>query len=318
MKVAVVGAGGIGGYFGGLLATGGHEVTFIARGEHLRAIRSRGLEVRSPHSSFTIAPARATDRPAEVGAVDLVLFAVKTYDSDAAIEQMRPLVGAGTAVLTLQNGVESTQLLSRAFGAEQVIGGAVWIVSALAAPGVVQQESQLRRIVLGELDGRETPRVQAIRDALAQSGTAVEISAGIRKVLWTKLLFLASLAGLSSVTRAPVGPLMAVPEARDLLERAMREVEAVARAQGIDLAPDAVPQAMALVASWEPGVTTSMQRDAASGRRLEHDALSGAVVRAGRAAGVATPAHEFFWTCLKVVDSMAAPAIPPAAREQTV
>jgi 2-dehydropantoate 2-reductase len=218
---------------------------------------------------------------------------------------MRPLVGAQTAILPLQNGVESADRLSRWFGREAVLGGAVWVVASLAEPGVIRQESQFRRIVFGEMGGRVTDRVQAIHAALASSGASVETTDQIEKVLWTKLLFIASFSGITSVTRAPAGAVWASDESRLLLSRAMREVEAVARARGVPLEADVVEKTMAFVENLEPTATSSMQRDVVAGRRLEYDALNGAVVRAGREAGIPTPVHEFCWTCLKVVDTLA-------------
>lgn len=306
LKIGIVGSGGLGGYFGGLLARAGHDVVFIARGEHLRALRTRGLEVHSVYGDFTLASVQATDSPADFGAVDLVLFAVKTYDTDAAAELMRPLVGPHTAILPLQNGVESPDRLSAHFDRAAVLGGAAWIASAVTAPGVIRHESQFRRIVLGELDGRETPRARAIRDVLAESGATAEISLDIYKILWTKLLFIASFGGVASVTRAAAGPLLADAAARALLARAVGEAAAVARARGIALDADAVEKTVAFIFALPPHTVPSMQRDVVAGRRLEHDALSGAVVRAGRAAGVPTPVHEFLWTCLNVIDGMAA------------
>jgi 2-dehydropantoate 2-reductase len=302
MHIAIVGAGGLGGYFGGLLARAGYTVTFIARGEHLRAIRSYGLTVHSVHGNFEVRPARATDDPAEAGPVDLTIFAVKTYDTDSAAEQMRPLVGPQTAILPLQNGVESAALLSRHFGREAVLAGMAQVIAYIAEPGVIRQESQFRRIVFGELDGRETPRLRAIHQALAQSGIDAETTTQIEKVLWTKLLFIASFSGITSVTRAPAGPVLACDESRLLLNRAMREVEAVARAKGVALDADVVEKTMAFVGKLEPTATSSMQRDVIAGRRLEYDAMNGAVVRAGRETGISTPVHEFLWTCLKVAD----------------
>ena len=305
MKIAIVGAGGVGSYLGGLLARAGHEVALIARGRHLEAIRAHGLRIQSIHGDLDVRPAIATDNPAEVGPTDLTIFTVKTYDIDSTAELARPLVGPQTAVLPLENGVEAPAWLSRYFGKEAVLGGAVWIVSAVAEPGVIRQESQFRRIVFGEMDGRPTSRVAAIRDALGQSGFTVETTDQIEKVLWTKLLFIASFSGVTSVTRAPAGPVVACVESRSLLNRAMLEVEAVARAIGIPLDADMVEKTMAFVVGLESATTSSMQRDVLAGRRLEYDALNGAVVRAGQETGVPTPVHEFLWTCLKVVDLMA-------------
>ena len=319
MKIGVVGSGGLGSYFGGLLARTGHDVVFIARGEHLQALRARGLAVHSVHGDFTLDSVRATDWPEDVGAVDLVLFTVKTYDTDAAAELMRPLVDERTAILPLQNGVEAPERLSAFFDRAATLGGAAWVVSSVAAPGVIRQESQFRRIVLGELDGRDSLRVRAIRDTLAESGATAEVSLDIRAVLWMKLLFIASYSGIASVIRTTAGPLLADAGALAMLERAVREADTVARARGIALDVDAAEKTMAFILALAPNATPSMQRDVVAGRHLEYDALNGAVVRAGRAAGVPTPVHEFLWTCLRVIDSMAATAArqrrEPAAQE---
>lgn len=304
MKIAIFGSGGVGSYFGGLLARAGHEVAFVARGAHLKALRDKGLKVRSVHGDFDIPHVFATDDPLEIGETDLTICTVKTYDIGVIAERMRPLIGPQTALLPLQNGVETPDYLARHFGSA-VLGGAVWVVSAVAEPGIIHQQSQFRRIVFGELDGRDTPRLHTIHEALANSGATVEITGDIRKVLWTKLLFIASFSGITSVTRAPAGPVMACAESRLLLERAMREVEAVADAKGFQLEDDVVAKAMDFCDKMTPDATSSMQRDVAAGRRLEYDAMNGAIVRAGREAGVPTPIHEYFWTCLKVVDSTA-------------
>jgi 2-dehydropantoate 2-reductase len=304
MKIAIFGAGGVGSYFGGLLARAGHEVAFIARGAHLQALRENGLKVRSVHGDFDIPHVFATDDPLEFGATDLTICTVKTYDIGVIADRLRPLIGPQTALLPLQNGVEAPDSLAQHFGSA-VLGGAVWVVSAVVEPGVIHQQSQFRRIVLGELDGRDTPRLHTIHEALANSGATVEITGDIRKVLWTKLLFIASFSGMTSVTRAPAGPVMACAESRLLLERAMREVEAVARAKGYHLDDDIVAKTMDFCAKMTPDTTSSMQRDVAAGRRLEYDAINGAVVRAGKETGIPTPVHEFCWTCLKVIDSMA-------------
>jgi 2-dehydropantoate 2-reductase len=304
MKVAIFGAGGVGSYFGGLLARAGHEVAFIARGAHLQALRENGLKVRSVHGDFDIRHVFATDDPIEFGETDLTICTIKTYDIGIIADNMRPLIGPQTALLPLQNGVETPDDLAQHFG-PAVLGGAVWVVSAVVEPGIIHQQSQFRRIVFGELDGRDTSRLHTIQEALANSGATVEITGDIRKVLWTKLLFIASFSGITSVTRAPAGPVMACAESRLLLERAMREVEAVARAKGLHLDDDVVAKTMDFCAMMTPDTTSSMQRDVAAGRRLEYDAINGAVMRAGQETGIPTPVHEFFWTCLKVVDSMA-------------
>jgi len=304
MRIGIMGTGGVGGYFGGLLAKAGHEVTFIARGEHLKAIRSHGLKVESANfESFLIHPAQATDNPADVGEVDLILFVVKTYDTDSAAQLMRPMVGAQATILPLQNGVESVQKLSRYFSKENLIGGMTQALVSIAAPGVIKHEAQYKRIVFGELDGRETPRLKMIYDALKGCGVDAEITTDIEKTLWTKLLHIAPFGGVACVTRSAIGPIRANNEAFAMLRRAMAEVEAVARAKGVAMDADVVEKATAFVNSLAPNSMPSILRDVVAGKRSEYDALSGAVVRAGRETNTATPLHEFFWTCLKVVDS---------------
>ncbi|MEM7307036.1 MAG: 2-dehydropantoate 2-reductase [Planctomycetota bacterium] len=304
MHVAILGAGGAGGYFGALLARAGQRVSFLARGEHLRAIREQGLRIRSVHGDFEL-EAEATDDPAEVGQVDFVLLTVKAYQIEAALERMGPLVGPDTMILTLQNGVEAPWQVAEAFGAGAVLGGAAWIISSIAEPGVIRQESQFRRIVFGELDGTVSERANALQDTLASAQITAEVSPKIVELLWTKMLFFASFAGIGSLARASAEPIWSCPPARSLLEQAMAEVERVARAKGIELAPDAVGDGMRFAEQLAPDTTSSLYRDVVAGRPLECDALSGAVVRAGREVGIATPIHESIWSCLMVVDQRA-------------
>src|SRR5262249_49179539 len=196
------------------LAREGHDVVLIARGEHLRAMRANGIRVESVHGDFTVRPGLVTDRPEETGVVDLVVFTVKTYDTDEAARAARPFAGPGTLVPPVETGVESASRLAPVFGATNVLGGATWVVVSVASPGVIRQESQVRRIVFGALDGRADPRLDAVRAALASTGFAVELSDTIEKVLWTKFLFIASVAGLTSVIRAPLGPILARAEGK--------------------------------------------------------------------------------------------------------
>ena len=302
MRVVIVGAGGVGGYLGGLLAREGHDVALVARGAHLRAIREHGLAVRSVHGDFVVRRALATDAPSELGRCDLLVFSVKTYDTDAAAEASKGLVGKETTVLPLQNGVDASARLASHFGAERVISGVAWIVASIAEPGVILQESAVRRFVIGETSGEITYRLSAIRDVIASSGCTVDATTEIGRVLWMKLLFIASIAGLTSVTRSSVGRILAVPETAAMLKRAMAEVDAVARAKGIPLEDGAVDKGMGFAAMLEPTATSSMARDVAAGRRSEYEALSGAVVRAGKDARVPTPVHEFCWTLLKTME----------------
>ncbi len=307
MKIAIMGAGGVGGYYGGLLAQAGHEVTFIARGAHLQAIRAHGLRIQSVHGDLTIAPARATDTPAEVGPVDLVLVCVKTTDTEPAAYALRPMLkpekpytGAafGTAVLSLQNGIDAVERIGAIAGREVMLAGATWISAVIEAPGVIRQMSHFRRIVVGEPDGRRTPRVQAVYQALQSTGATVELSDNIRQVLWTKFVFIASLSGIGALTRLPVGDYRAVPETRALLTGLMREIVAVAQAEGVALAPDVVEQTLAFVDEASPALKPSMQRDVEAGRHSELESMIGVIVRRGRALGVPTPIAAMVYAAL--------------------
>jgi 2-dehydropantoate 2-reductase len=302
MKIAVMGSGGLGGYYGALLARAGHDVTFIARGAHLVALRENGLQVKSVHGDFTVAPVQATDTPAEVGPVDLVLVCVKTPDTEQAAQAIKPMIGSETTVMSLQNGIDAGERLGAVVGLERIVGAATWISSAIEAPGVIRQYSQFRRIVLGELDGRITARVQAIAEVLRGTGVTVEVTDDILKVLWTKFVFIAAISGIGSVTRLELGDYRSVPETRTLLVGLMREVEAVARAGGVVLEGDVVEQALALVDGFAPDIKPSMQRDVEAGRRSELESLIGVIGRRGRELGVATPIANVVYAVLLPVE----------------
>ena len=299
MKIAIMGTGGVGGYYGGLLAHSGQDVTFIARGAHLAAIREKGLQVKSVLGGFLVSPAHATDNPAEVGPVDLILFATKTYHTDEAAQAIRLMVGPDTVVLPLQNGVDAAERIGAVVGTEHLLGGATWLSAAIEAPGVIGQYSQFRRIVLGELDGRKTPRAQQVFDALNATGATVELSDNIAKVLWTKFVFIASVSVLGSLTRVTFGEYRNVPEARAALTEAIAEVAAVARAKGVLLDADVVDKTLAFIDGSAPGIKPSMQRDVEAGRPSELESMLGIVVRLGEELGVPTPVMRVAYALLK-------------------
>ena len=299
MKIAIMGTGGVGGYYGGLLAHSGQDVTFIARGAHLAAIREKGLQVKSVLGDFLVSPAHATDNPAEVGPVDLILFATKTYHTDEAAQAIRLMVGPDTVVLPLQNGVDAAERIGAVVGTEHLLGGATWLSAAIEAPGVIGQYSQFRRIVLGELDGRKTPRAQQVFDALNATGATVELSDNIAKVLWTKFAFIASVSALGSLTRVTFGEYRNVPEARAALTEAIAEVAAVARAKGVSLDADVVDKTLAFIDGSAPGIKPSMQRDVEAGRPSELESMLGIVVRLGAELDVPTPVMRFAYAMLK-------------------
>ena len=299
MKIAVMGAGAIGGYFGGRLAKAGFDVSFIARGAHLDVIRKNGLKVLSPLGDFTIHPATVTDDPAEVGPVDVILFMVKNYDTLQAAEQIRPLVGSDTAIIPFQNGVEARAMLSNVLGARHVLGGVAFIPASIQEPGVIKHNAELAKLVFGEFDKQITPRALSFLDALEKAGVTGEIPADISMVLWSKLMFLTSMSAINCITRQPVGLVQSDGETIALYMDAMREVAAVAVAHGVSLGEEAIANNMALAKSFPPNNKTSMFQDLEAGQRLEIDYLSGAVVRLGREKGIETTIHRTAWVAIK-------------------
>ncbi len=298
MRIAVFGAGGVGGYFGGRLAQAGESVVFIARGEHLRVMREDGLRVDSVAGDFLVSPCEATDDPGAVGEVDAVLVGVKAWQVPAAARAIRPLVGPETTVLPLQNGVEAPRQLAEALGRARVLGGLCKIIAEKVGPGHIRHSGAEPYLALGELDNRPSERVEELRRAFERAGVRGEVPADIRIALWEKFLLIAAISGVGAVTRASLGPLLAVPESRRLLERAMEEIRAVARAFGVDVPGDAVARTMAFFESLPPEGTASMQRDVMAGRPSELESQNGAVVRLGREVGVATPVHDFLYASL--------------------
>ncbi len=298
MRVAVFGAGAVGGYFGGRLAQAGEDVIFIARGEHLRAIQAHGLRVDSVAGDFVIHPAQATDDPTRVGIVDVVLVGVKAWQVEEAARAMRPLVGPETFVVPLENGVEAPTQLAQVLGADHVLGGLCRIISTVVEPGHIRHPGMEPYIAFGELDNRPSERAERLRQAFVRAGVRAEVPPDIHVALWEKFLFIASFSGVGAVTRAPAGVLCSLPETRGMLRQAMEEIVAVARARGIALPPEAIPQTMALVEGLPPGGTASMQRDIMAERPSELESQSGAVVRLGREVGVETPLHAFIYYSL--------------------
>jgi 2-dehydropantoate 2-reductase len=305
MRIAVIGAGGMGGYYGGLLAQRNHEVTFIARGAHLRAIQQNGLQVRSVFGDFRIRPARSTDRPEEVGSVDLVLFCTKTYDTDEAALLSLPMIGRETSILSLQNGVDAAERIGKIAGMEHMLAGTTWISSATDAPGTIKQVSDFRRVAIGELSGKITPRVRAVRDAFSDTGVTIEVSENIRGVLWSKFIFIAAASGFGSLTRLPLADYRAVPEARVLIVRLMRETEAVGRRLGARLSPDAVEKALTFMDNVGPNIKASMQLDVEAGRRTELESIIGYISRKGRELDIPTLVADMLYGALLPVDLMA-------------
>ncbi|HUC61402.1 MAG TPA: 2-dehydropantoate 2-reductase [Alphaproteobacteria bacterium] len=300
MKIAVMATGGVGGYFGARLAASGEDVTFVARGKHLGAIEANGLKVESANGDLLIKPARATDDPAKIGPVDIVLFAVKLWDMDTAGAACKPLIGRDTAVVSFLNGVESEGRLAAILGKEHVMGGVAAISSTIAAPGTIKMIGTMATLAFGELDGRKSARGEALLAACLKAGIAAKLSAEIEKDIWTKFVLLASFSGMTALTRATIGPIRDDPELHAMLRAAMGEVVAVARAKGVALPADHAETVLAMVAKFPYEMRASMAVDLERGNRLELPWLSGAVARLGKELGVATPVHAFIATALKL------------------
>lgn len=299
MRIAIFGTGGVGGYFGGRLAQAGEEVIFIARGEHLRAIRENGLRVDSIKGDFVVRPARASADSAEVGPVDVVIVAVKAWQVPETAEAMRPLVGPSTMVVPLLNGVEAAGQLAAILGSAHVIGGLCAIISMVAGPGYIRHIGAEPQVVFGELDNRPSERVEQLRGAFARcQGLGVTVPPDIHVAIWRKFLFIAPVSGIGSVTRLPMGHWRHLPETRQMLVGAMQEILAVAQARDIALTEEAITDALALLDANPPTGTSSMQRDIAAGQPSELEVQNGAVVRLGREVDVATPIHSFLYASL--------------------
>ena len=298
MRIAVMGTGGVGGYFGVRFALGGCDVSFIARGRHLDAIRRHGLKVESPLGDMHLATPRATDDAADIGPVDLVLFGVKLWDTETAAEAVAPLIGPETAVVSLQNGVRKDDILRNVLGERAVMGGACYIAAQIAQPGVIRHSGTMQKLVFGEYDGKRSMRAEAFLDACRQAGIEAEISADIRRTIWEKFVFLVGLSGLTTTIRKPIGPIRLNPRTRALLHDAMREVVAVGRAQGVQLAADFADNRLAFSDGLPATMTSSMHNDLERGNRLEVDGLSGDVVERGAAAGVPTPVNRVIYDIL--------------------
>lgn len=298
MRIVVFGTGGVGGYFGGRLARIGEEVTFIARGEHLRAIKANGLKVDSPGGDFVIYPAKATDDVSEIGETDLVIVGVKAWQVPEAARAIKPLVGPNTTVLPLQNGVEAVPQLVDELGRDNVIGGLCRIVSFVVEPGHIRHAGFTPSIIIGELDNRRTDRIVNIEQVFKRAGVDIMIAADIQVALWMKFLFIASFSGVGAMANAPAGVIRGDPKWRTQMLKAMEEIYVLAHTRGIKLPPDSIDTVMAAVDALPEDATSSMQRDIAAGKPSELDAQNGAVVRMARESGIDVPTHALIYETL--------------------
>ncbi|GAB4521774.1 MAG: 2-dehydropantoate 2-reductase [Anaerolineae bacterium] len=306
MRIAIWGLGAVGGYFGARLAQTQHDVVFIARGEHLRAIQTNGLTVDSDYGSFVVHPALATDDAASVGAVDLVVLATKTWQVEESAAAMRPLIGAHTIILPLLNGVEAPHTLAEVYGEPHVLGGFCRVQSRREAAGHIVQGGTEPVVTVGVLHGgARDERVQQVAAVFTEAGVKVDLPESIEAAMWQKLLFIAAFGGVGAVTRMPAGIIRTLSETRQLLLEAMQEACDVAVGRGVPMAVNAVERGMAMMDALPEGATASMQRDIMSGLPSELDAQNGAVVRLGRAVGIPTPVHRFIYHCLLPMEQQA-------------
>lgn len=295
MRIAIMGAGGVGGCLGGLLAKAGNDVSLIARGEHLEAIRANGLKLIRPDGEFVV-KVDATDDPAEVGPVDLIIYTVKTFHNRSVITTLKPLMGEETSIITLQNGVESHELLGSVLGPSNILPGAYWASAHIQTPGVIS-EDVLSKLSFGEIEVTESLRALDIRKIFRDAGIEADISTDPVQVLWQKFVVLSSLAGITSAAQTRASELLKFPDARKMFLDAMEEALAIGMARGIDLSENLAQESLEWIDTL-PDFQVSMHADFEAGRVTELDALSGAVIRLGKQIGVKTPVHSFFYSVL--------------------
>jgi 2-dehydropantoate 2-reductase len=299
MKIGVMGTGGVGGYFGALLARAGFDIHFIARGKHLQAIQEEGLQVVSDQGSFGVR-IHATSEPYDIETVDLILFCVKSYDTEDAARLIEPMVDDDTMILSLQNGIDNTDKLIRRFGSEKVRAGTVFVEAAIASPGVVAHSGEPARTIFGGFTEEQAERGKEILEAFQKAGIDAELTEDIQRVLWTKFLFICGVHGVSTLSRSPLGSVLECPETRELMIGVMREVETLARHRGVSLPKRVVTDAIILAESYPRGFKCSMLRDLEWRRQMEIEALNGMVVKLGKKSSVETPLNLAIYACLKL------------------
>lgn len=301
MRIAIMAAGAVGAYFGGRLAVAGHDVFFIARGAHLEAIRKNGLKIESVHGDLHLPKPNVTDDPRTVGPVDIVLFAVKLWDTEKAAEQAKPLIGPNTRLITFQNGIDSVDRLSAVLGAEHVVGGAAYIATVIAEPGVIKHTSQFASIRFGRADGKPDATLAAFVEACKAAKVDASLSANIERELWEKFIFLTAMSGATAALRSPIGPILADPDTNAFIRQLMQEAFAVGKAKGVALDAAYLEERAAFLQNMTvPTMKASMAHDLDRGNRIELDWLSGKVRALGRELGIPTPASDTVYIVLKL------------------
>ena len=307
MRIAVIGSGGVGGYIGGRLAQAGHEVAFLARGAHLEALRSNGLRVKSTDGDFDIASVTATDQPDQLGSADLFLFTVKTYDTETVAASLKPLLRPGATVLTLQNGIDNHEIIDRVLGEGVALAGTIRIETSISEPGVIAHTSKGAITRFGEIGsgGSQSARVETLRAAFAEVNLNVAVPEDMRAELWDKFLFIVPFSGLTTLTRAPIGEILASPDLTATLLQLLSEAGAVAKAEGVDFGADVAEKRLGWMRRLHPEFKSSMQRDLERGKPLEIDALAGALTRLGAKHGIPTPVTSCVHAVLALEDRRA-------------
>jgi 2-dehydropantoate 2-reductase len=298
LRIAIIGAGGVGGYFGARLQQAGADVGFVARGAHLEALRRDGLKVESPLGDIHLPRVNATDNAADLGQADIVWLAVKLWDTESAIRSMKSVVGPGTGIISFQNGVLKDDVLRQAFGDTAVMGGVGYIAANIDRPGVIKHTGTMQRLIFGEYDGSRSARAEALLDACTRGGINAELSDDIRRAIWEKFVFLVGLSGSTTTMRATIGPIRSNPRTRAFLFDLMRETVAVGRALGVALPSDYADQRLTFVDSLPDTMTSSMHHDLNGRKRLEVSWLSGGVVQLGDSTGLPTPTNRAVWDVL--------------------
>lgn len=298
MRIAIIGAGGVGGYFGARLQQAGADVHFVARGAHLAAMRREGLKVESPLGDIHLPTVNVTERPADIGPADMVWLSVKLWDMDGAIQSMRPLIGPGTGIISFQNGVQKDDILRAAFGEKAVMGGVAYIATNIDRPGVIKHTGTMQRLIFGEYDGSRSTRAETLLELCVRGGINAELSDDVRRAIWEKFVFLVGLSGSTTTMRETIGPIRSNARSRQFLTDLMRETVAVGRALGVALPADFADQRMSFVDGLPDAMTSSMHHDLNAGKRLEVSWLSGGVAQLGEKAGVPTPMNRAVWEIL--------------------